>query len=352
MAEMHSINLDIHPSKLAEMIDEAWFWKGNTGVLRPYLGISIIGHPCARYLWLSFRWFSPECIEGRMHRLFRRGQREESTVVDDLQLAGLSLEYVLDSQMEIDFGCHVMGHPDGIVLSGIPEAPKSIHALEIKTHSRKSFDELVEKGVENAKPMHYAQMQCEMLGADMKLPGKVERALYVAVCKDDDRMYTERVYLDRPYAESLINRGKEIAISDYIPLQLSSKPDWWQCRLCRFHGFCHGSELPYVNCRTCAHFTADKDGRCTCSCYDGKEIPIDNQRAGCRCHVFHPEMVKGWELIRERSTKDSACYRIPGIGEVINGWEGYPSQEIKKAAEGGNGAQLEGIPEESHTISF
>ena len=356
MSEMHAVDLDIHPSKAAELVDEAWFWKGNTGISRPYLGISIIAHPCARYLWLNFRWFSYDLQEGRMLRLFRRGQREEETVVHDLQDAGMLVEFVLSAQLDIDFGCHVKGHPDGLIAEGVPEAPKAMHSLEIKTHNLKSFTELLEKGVRLAKPMHYAQMQCEMLGTSMKLDRKVDRALYVAVCKDDDRMYTERVHLDRPYAEGLIKRGQDIAISDYIPIPISARPDWYQCRLCRFHGFCHPSEgkrlLPDVNCRTCLHFTAEKVGTCTCACYGGKVIPEDAQRRACRCHAFHPDMVSDWNLISERSTKDSAMYRIQGIGDVLNGWEGYASQDIRNAAEGGGDADLKGIPEEGSSISF
>ena len=352
MSELHVGNLDIYPSRTAELIDEAWFWKGNTGVSRPYLGLSVIGHPCVRYLWLNFRWFSYDLQEGRMLRLFRRGHREEETVVSDLQDIGMILEYVLDTQLDLDFGCHVKGHPDGLILSGVQEAPKAMHSLEIKSHNRDSFNELVKEGVEKAKPMHYAQMQGEMLGTSMKLGRKVDRALYVAVCKDDDRMYTERVHLDRQYAESLIRRGQELAVSDYIPAPISQRPDWYQCRFCRFHDFCHGKVLlPDVNCRTCLHFTAERDGSCTCACYDRKAIPEEKQLAGCRCHAFHPDMVP-WELIREGSTNDSALYRIPGLGDVLNGWEGYPSQDIKKALEGGKDAKLEGIPEEGCSIDL
>jgi hypothetical protein len=54
---------------------------------------------------------------------------------------------------------------------------------------------LEKKGVKVSKPMHWAQMQVYMLGT------KIERALYVAVCKDDDRIYTERVKYDRSRQE-------------------------------------------------------------------------------------------------------------------------------------------------------
>ena len=353
MAELRQdIDLSIEKSKTAAMMDDAWFWVGNKNELRPYLGVSLIGHHCARFLWLNFRWFSWDIQEGRMLRLFRRGQREEETVVADLRMIGMKLQYVLDDQLEMDFGSHVKGHPDGLILSGVPEAPKSLHTLEVKTHNRQSFNELEEKGVREVKPMHYAQMQCEMLGASLTLGKKIERALYVAVCKDDDRLYTERIRLDQAEAHRLIKRGQEIAVSDYMPSPISLRPDWWQCRFCRFHDFCHGAKLlPEIHCRTCIHFTAEPDGRCTFACYGGQEIPLEVQRKGCPCHVFHSDMVPAWQMIREKSTKDSACYRIPDLGDVLNGWEGYQSGDIK-AAVGRGEHGTENISAESDPIDF
>ena len=45
---------------------------------------------------------------------------------------------------------------------GLLEAPKTWHVAEFKTHSAKSFAELVAKGVVLAKPQHAAQMQVYM----------------------------------------------------------------------------------------------------------------------------------------------------------------------------------------------
>ena len=43
---------------------------------RPHMGCSLIGDPCERKLWLSFRWAVVERFDGRILRLFRRGQHE------------------------------------------------------------------------------------------------------------------------------------------------------------------------------------------------------------------------------------------------------------------------------------
>ena len=55
---------------------------------RNYLGASIIGDPCHRKLFYSFRWVSPpERFDGRMVRLFETGHREEALMIADLRHA-------------------------------------------------------------------------------------------------------------------------------------------------------------------------------------------------------------------------------------------------------------------------
>ena len=161
---------------------------------RPHMGASQIGHPCDRWLWLSFRWAVQPQFPGRILRVFRRGRNEEETIVSDLRAIGLD---VRGAQKRVDFGSHVSGSLDGIIESGVPGSTKR-HVAEFKTHSRKSFDDLDKHGVEKSKPEHWVQMQAYMHGTG------IERALYVAVCKDDDRIYTERIKYDKPPRRPLL----------------------------------------------------------------------------------------------------------------------------------------------------
>ena len=355
--------LDINPNvseKLREAVDDAAFWRLSHDLPRTYIGASVIGHHCARYLWLSFRWFGFELFSGRIYRLFRRGKREEETIVEDLRGAGIVIDHVLDDQLTFDFGCHVIGHPDGFIKSGVPEAPKTEHVAEFKTHSEESFRELLQKGVQEAKPMHWAQMQCGMIGASGYFGHQVDRALYVAINKNTDEYYFERVRLDEGKANEIIKRGQDIATDDYIPLRISSKPDWYQCKLCFFHDFCHGAmedrPLPEINCRTCCHFTAGKDGKCYCELFNHSEIPVEAQRKPQYCHVFHPQMVPDWAIADSLNTESSMAYSIPQLGDdiVLNGADGYSSREIIDAIRGGatSAAGIKRIPEEDDNIAF
>jgi len=89
---------------------------------RPHLGPSILGHPCDRKLWLSFRWAVIEKFEGRILRVFRRGLNEEAIVVSDLRKIGMDVQSTGANQSRVDFGKHGSGSIDGIIKSGSPLA--------------------------------------------------------------------------------------------------------------------------------------------------------------------------------------------------------------------------------------
>ena len=275
---------------------------------RPHMGASLLGHPCDRWLWLSFRMAVIEKFPGRILRLFRRGQEEEAQVVSDLRAIGLNVQKTGTNQMRVDFGSHVSGSLDGIIESGVPEAPNSKHVLEIKTHSKKSFDDVFKNGVEKSKPMHYVQMQMYMHGT------KLDRALYVAVCKDDDRLYTERVKLDKDVAQKGIDRGHRLVTSDRMPPPLSTDSTWFECRFCAAHEFCHKTQLTKeVNCRTCTNSTARPDSTWHCEQYD-VSLDFENQKNGCDAHVLHPDLVP-WP---HKSEKNQVIWITPD-GDIKNG---------------------------------
>lgn len=291
---------------------------------RPHMGCSQLGHVCDRWLWLSFRWAVQPTFPGRILRLFRRGQNEEATIINDLRSIGLDIRGATGrNQARVDFGCHVSGSIDAIVESGVPEAPKARHIAEFKTHSLKSFNTMEKDGVEKAKPEHFVQMQLYMHGME------IERALYVAVCKDDDRIYTERVKYDKAVAEKFIERGHRLALSDRMPPPISTDPSWYQCKFCDAHEFCHSTKTTkHVNCRTCAHSTAKEDSTWRCERHDADGIPVEFQREACESHVLHPDLVP-WQM-KDGLDQWTAIYVIEGK-DVANG-DGdahvYTSREI------------------------
>jgi len=291
---------------------------------RPHLGASMLGHACDRWIWLSFRWAAREKFSGRMLRLFRRGHAEEATIIKDLALVGIDFS---KRQANVSFGSHVSGSADAIIESGISEAPQTRHIAEFKTHNKKSFDALEKEGVLKAKPEHWGQMQIYMAGTF------IERALYVAVCKDDDRYYIEHVKFDKEAAEKLIARGKRLALSDEIPPPISVDPTWYQCRFCPAHAMCHEKQpTQHVNCRTCAHSTPKEDSTWKCERFDAEGIPFEYQLKGCDAHVLHPDMVP-WDAKLGDPDEWSVTYTI-NDKPVVNGEGGFASTEIVVNPEG------------------
>ena len=290
------------------------------GEPRPHMGASVLGHVCDRWLWLSFRMAVVEKFPGRILRLFRRGQDEEAKVVSDLRAIGLNVQKTGENQSRVDFGCHVSGSMDGIIESGVPEAPNAKHVLEIKTHGKKSFDDLEKNGVEKSKPQHFVQMQTYMMGMGL------DRALYYAICKDDDRIYTERIRIDTAVAHDHINRGKRLALDNRLPPPISTDPTWYECRFCAAHEFCHKTKLTKeVNCRTCTNSTAREDGTWHCEEYD-VPLSFEYQKIACEAHVLHPDLVPWQHKVEGRTV-----IWITPDGDIRNGakdWETFTSSEI------------------------
>lgn len=282
---------------------------------RPHLGASILGHPCDRWIWLQFRWAIRQKFPGRILRLFRRGHQEEPNIMSDLAMIGVEFS---KRQAFVDFGGHVSGSADAIIECGVPEAPTKRHVAEFKTHNKKSFDQMEKEGVKKTKPEHWAQMQIYMAGTG------IDRALYYAICKDDDRIYTERVRFDKEAADKLIARGKRIALADNIPAPISNDATWYQCRFCPAHDFCHKSKLSQeINCRTCAHSTAKDNSTWRCERWEADAIPFDHQIKGCDAHALHPDLVP-WKWHGEGSNEWIMLYEINGV-KVSNG---EPSESV------------------------
>lgn len=267
---------------------------GDAEPRRGYLGASQIGHECARYLWYCFHWCGGEAFDGRLYRLFDRGDMEEYRLVADLRAIGCEVHEInpeTGKQFEVKaLGGHFSGHMDGCAL-GIPEAPKTWHVLEFKTHNAKSFASLRRDGVLKAKKMHYDQMMVYM-----HLTG-MERALYLACNKDTDDLYSERIRYDKPYAEGIVAKAESI-LAPQPDIGVRGTVD--ERRLC---GYCPFSRLCFanpdvavpaeINCRTCAHSTPVMDGDAdwTCALQDNRLLSFNDQLRACPRHVFNPQLV-------------------------------------------------------------
>lgn len=289
---------------------------------RTYLGASVLGDECDRKLWYAFRWATPpEEFEGRKLSIFETGNVWEDRLVGMLRAAGLEVEATdpaTGEQFLIAFaGGHAGGHTDGKA-RGVPDAPKTDHVLECKSHNQKSFLELKRKGVREAKPMHYAQMQTYMHFQGLT------RALYVAVNKNDDELHIERVEYDAASALNLVVKAERIVTAETAPPKLHEDPEAkmaFQCRfMCDKRGVCHDGQPARRNCRTCLHSTAEMDGtgRWSCARHKIASLDKDAQRAGCANHLFLPDLVAG-EQIDADEAAETITYRMRDGSTWVDG---------------------------------
>jgi len=303
-------------SSITEILDK----QKKDNDLRPHLGCSYAGHHCARYIWLNFRWAVTKQIDGRIMRLFKRGHDEEPRVIDLLKSIGLDITNYGEDQLSVHVKGHISGALDGIIQSGVPESPNEKHVLEIKTHSLKSFNDLIKNGVKASKPVHYSQVQLYMHATGIK------KALYFAICKDDDRIYTEIIEYSSYAADSIVDHAHDVSLRDEIPERISHDPTWWICKMCAYHDTCHVSKLTKnVNCRTCAYSTAKPDGTWRCEKFEADGIPDEHQRKGCEHHVIHPHLTP-WD-VDQAFGGDGIAFKVADR-DIINGKDGISSKEL------------------------
>ncbi|UPT53008.1 exonuclease [Hafnia phage yong3] len=245
---------------------------------RTHLGASLIGRPCARALFYGYRWAQKNNHSGRLLRLFNRGHLEEARFIALMLAAGMQV-YQQDAegkQFRIsEVGGHFGGACDGVVI-GCPDVQPGMPVLtEMKTHSDKSFKKVKAKGVKEAKPEHYVQMNVYMrklgLGA----------ALYLAVNKNDDEIYAEILPFDPVCADMYIDRGIRISTSIMLPERVSTSPTWFECKYCESAALCWRGAMPDMNCRTCQYAEPIPDGTWRCN-FHNATIDKEQQKAGCK----------------------------------------------------------------------
>jgi len=258
-------------------------------------------------------------------RLFDHGDAEEKRLTKDLREIGVKV-YNMDQSTGkqfyfTTFGGHLGCSIDGAG-KGFPESTKW-HLLEFKTSSAKRFAKLKKDGLERFNPQYWAQV---ILG--MELSG-LPRTMHLTTCKDTDEIYGERIKPDAKEAQRLLKRGERIIFSDDPLEKLSSRPDWYECKFCCMHSICHGDRVAEVNCRTCSHSTAERDGAWTCAKHGGA-LTIQNQKKGCKLHLMRPSLVPYAEAVD--AGENWIKYKHPG-GEFCNNIETgplcYTSKELR-----------------------
>lgn len=213
---------------------------------RTYLGMSAIGHPCARKLWFDYhRPGSGAAFDAITLKRFADGHASEDVMANRLRLVpGLTL-LTIDPETGRQFGFSDLddrfkGHMDGAIL-GLIQAPKTWHVWEGKCTNEKKFQKLAslkeslgeKSALKEWDETYYAQAILYMHFSGMDRH-------YLTVCTPGARDWIScRTEADPAFAIQSIEKARRI-LDARVPLaKISNDPAWFQCRFCDHKEQCH-----------------------------------------------------------------------------------------------------------------
>lgn len=254
------------------------------GEHRNHLGASIIGDPCSRQLWYTFRWCKRQTFDGRMHRLFNVGNAAEPRFSQYLEGVGFKVNRI-DPDTGKQFRMSgVNGHYGGSVDARLiaPERYQLTEDLvflgEFKTNNTGAGYTKVEKeGVAKAKPRHYAQA-CQY-GYKFNL----KYCIYLIENKNDSEITVKVFPLDLQYGQALEKKAEDIINSAFPPARISENPSYFECQYCDYKDICHNEEKVEINCRSCRNCQPVENAQWFCHRFKAI-VPTDFIKQGCPEH--------------------------------------------------------------------
>ena len=202
---------------------------------RGYIGCSVIGHECDRYIWLNKygKQLKYE-IPFRLGRIFERGNLEEERIFSSIKK--LSCVELLSTQLS--FASSILqGSCDGV----IKDKQGNQYILELKTMNDGNFKRLKKHGLSKSNATYWSQCQAYMHLAIELLLLDFKGVLFLAVNKNDESMYEELIEYDPLVGEGLVAKAKRIDGLEEMPdgiFSVEKKPQ--ACFTCSFHKHCYG----------------------------------------------------------------------------------------------------------------
>jgi len=221
------------------LIDEAIAAARTKDVPRGYLGASIAGHQCDRYVqyqWLAIQQEIPsEGFSPRTLRIFDRGNVYEDRARRWLQAAGFLFA---PNHPDIkDFDGKFGGHVDGILAGFFPGiSPIALPALwENKTLGAKGYKAIEKDGLKKYSPTYYEQVNIYM--GYLQLP----RCLFTVVNSDSMELLHILIEFSPPSFEMMKNKIGRIfnatKIGELLPRCTQDK-EFYLCKWCPFREIC------------------------------------------------------------------------------------------------------------------
>lgn len=258
---------------------------------RHYLGMSMIGDPCDRYLQLYFRWAGTITLDRRIRRLFDFGHIAEKQMTAELERIGCK---IYEQQAEyVGFAGHWKGHSDGKITQVPGHYDKKL-LLEYKTHNAKFFKQLQKEGVKKGFTKHYDQCQ-RYLAAEPDLDG----IMYIGYSKNDSEYHIEFIPRDESRAKELKSREQHIMFAESLSPRIGTgQITWHECLFCNFKKQCFERKPIMESCRSCKNVEVRDAGVFYCSHW-GHDLTLEEQKDGCDDYNFDNEFFDRAKTVSE-----------------------------------------------------
>ncbi len=278
--------IPVNPITTAEKLKQWYQSETGVGNSQP-LGASEIAHSCERYLWYGFRHADEKKVSQKSISSFSQSLRQETELKTGLQSIGVQVVekdqsgkvYRFQSETNPFFSDQMQG-----AVLGLPEAEKTWHVYQTVLLNQNKFENVEKLGLAAAKPNTHDRIQMLMHWS------KMTRGLFIAVNKNDDSFYVERIKYNSKLCVALEERAERVVFSPTPLEKINHSIDYYECRLCSRNSMCHGNALPAVVCRTCCHSTPQDSGDWLCEKH-GHILTEQDQKQACDDHLFIPELV-------------------------------------------------------------
>lgn len=202
---------------------------------RPGIMLSSIGD-CPRNLWAALHEVPEDKpIEGKPLAIFALGSAIETHVIQLMQSAGFVITETDSTGRQpavTAYDGRVRGRLDGVVRLGRTKLDQEWVVLEIKSAKASRFEELLQLGYEA-----WSQRYADTLHAYMGWGG-YRHALVVVYCKDDSRIYAEKIRLDAGRFTALRLKAEYVLDAENVVV----RPTEAKSQYCGFCKWCSRNE--------------------------------------------------------------------------------------------------------------
>jgi hypothetical protein len=239
--------------------------RGTTGgeVAQKRIGAGYIGMECGRQLAMKYHKMENDesgsfVSPGALNRHGEAGHWTEKATAEWLRLAGFDLRtHKVDKQGAAvldrfgkpqQFGFYAAKHPetgqaqiagesDGVIV-GVPAVLQDHIPVpciwESKKATAKKHTNFKKKGVKEADPRYYGQVQTNMAYME------ITHTLFSMLNLDNMEFYWELIAFDQLEAQSLTDRAVKVLLSQtpYELPRITNDPTDWRCKFCPYKGPC------------------------------------------------------------------------------------------------------------------